>query len=166
MESKDNEGKERVRVAQWVRKPKDDYKNQPSYQSLIKKYGQMPCGYWNFDGWKGYKDDGALYTTNIGTGKKMPKITDRATTATGLRVDELRQDPKKPGLVGSELGNPDDNSVEDLQSTREDRINRLIGHKKEVDEMTNVYQDPVGDTESNEESTNTKILINRNERGA
>jgi hypothetical protein len=39
MEREDEEGKERVCIAHWVRKPKDDCKNHPSYQSLIQKYG-------------------------------------------------------------------------------------------------------------------------------
>ena len=77
-------------------------------------------------------------------------------------------------MVGTEIGDLDDNSVEDIESTGEDSIDRLIDHmninKKgemgEVDEVTHVYQDTVGDTESNEESTNIKRLINQNERGA
>ena len=60
----------------------------------------MPSGYWNLDGWKGYEDARALYTTYIGNGKKLPKITDPAATAMGLRVDGLHQDPMETGLVG------------------------------------------------------------------
>ena len=161
MEREDKEGKAWVRVAHWVRKLKDDYKNHPSYQSLIKKYGQMPGGYWNLDGWKGHEDARALYTTYIGNGKKLPKITDPSATATGLRVDELHQGPMETELLGIEIGNPNDDSVEDIQSAGEDSIDRLIGHmninKKgklgEVDEVTHVYQDTVGDTELNEDNT-------------
>ena len=38
-------------------------KNHPSYQSLIQKFGQMPGGDWHLDGWKGFVDVRALYST-------------------------------------------------------------------------------------------------------
>ena len=135
----------------------------------------MPSGYWSLGGWRGYKDARALYITFIGNGKKLPNITDPATTATVLQVDEPHQDPMLTELVGTEIVYPDDDSVEDIQSTGEDSIDRLIliGHmnisKKgelgEVDEIPHVYQDTVGDQESNEESANTNRFINRDERG-
>jgi hypothetical protein len=139
MEREDNNAKEKVRVAQWVRRPKDDYKNHPSYQSLIKKYGQMPGGYWNLDGWKGYEDARTLYITYIGNGKKLPKITDSATTAPGQRE-----------LIGTEIGNPDDDSVEEIKSTGEDTIDRLI------DDMNINTKGEWGEAD----------LINQNERRA
>ena len=139
MEREDNNAKEKVRVAQWVRRPKDDYKNHPSYQGLIKKYGQMSGGYWNLDGWKGYEDARTLYITYIGNGKKRPEITDRATTAPGQQE-----------LIGTEIGNPDDDSVEEIKSTGEDTIDRLIDH------MNINKKGEVGEAD----------LINRKERGA
>ena len=168
MEREDKESKEQVHVAQWVRTPKDDYNNHPSCQSLIKKHGQMPCGYWNLDGWKGYNDATALYTTYIGNGKKLPEITDPAATATGLQVDGLQKDPMETILVGAEVGSPDDDNAEDLQSTSEDSINRLIGYDNlnkegelgEIDALADVYQDILGETASNEGSANTNRLIN------
>jgi hypothetical protein len=88
----DEEGKERVRIAHWVRKPKDDCKNHPSYQSLIQKYGQMPGGYWHLDEWKGFVDDRALYGTYFANDdKKLPNITDPAPTG-GLRQDPMATD--------------------------------------------------------------------------
>jgi hypothetical protein len=77
----------------------------------------MPGGYWNLDGWKGYKDARTLYITYIENGKKLPKITDPTTTAPGQRE-----------LIGTEIGNPDDDSVEEIKSTGEDTIDRLIDH--------------------------------------
>ena len=67
-------------------------------------------------------------------------------------------------LLGAEvLGSPDDDNAEDLKSTSEDSIDRLTGYnyinKVEelggVDTLTDVYQDILGDTESNEKSANT-----------
>ena len=42
--------------------------------------GKMPGGYWPLDGWNGFVDDRALYSTYIGYGKKLPNITDPAPT--------------------------------------------------------------------------------------
>jgi hypothetical protein len=42
IEREDKEGKEWTRVQYWVRKSKDNYKNHPLYQNLLRKYGQMP----------------------------------------------------------------------------------------------------------------------------
>jgi hypothetical protein len=84
----------------------------------------MPGGYWNLDGWKGYEDARTLYITYIGNGMKLPEITDPATTAPGQRE-----------LIGTEIGNPDDDSVEEIKSTGEDTIDRLIDPDNSVEEI-------------------------------
>ncbi len=83
MERVYQEGKKRARVQYWVRKPKDYYKNHHLYQNLLRKYGQMPGGYWNLHGWMGYEDVRALYYTYIWNGTKLPRI----------QVDEWLQNP-------------------------------------------------------------------------
>ncbi len=102
----------------------------------------------------------ALCNTYIENGKKLPNITDPA--GTGLQGDELHQDPMTTELVGAEVGNPDYNNAEDLQSTGDNSINRLLGldninKEGEGDAWANVYQDIVGDMVSNEKSTNRHI---------
>jgi hypothetical protein len=114
MEREDKEGKERAPVQNWVRKPKDNYKNHPSYQNLLRKYGQMPGAYWNIDGWKGYEDARASYNTFIWNGNKLPEI----------QVDEWLQNSMAIESVAVEVGNADDNNAGDLQSTG-DSIGRL-----------------------------------------
>jgi hypothetical protein len=74
-----------------------------------------------------------------GNGKKLPEITDPATTAPGQRE-----------LIGTEIGNPDDDSVEEIKSTGEDTIDRLIDH------MNINKKGELGEAD----------LINRNERRA
>ena len=135
-------------------------KNHSSYQSLFRMYGQIPSGYWNLEGWKGYVDVRDLCNTYIENGKKLPNITDPA--GTGLQGDGLRQDPMTTELVGAEVGNPDYNNAEDLQSTGDNSINRLLGldninKEGDGDAWANVYQDIVGDMVSNEKSTNRHI---------
>jgi hypothetical protein len=129
----------------------------------------MPGGYWHLDGWKGFVDARAIYITYIANGKKLPNITDPAPT--GLQGDGLRQDPMATELVGVADGNSDDDDVEDLQSTGDDSIDRLLGldnmnkegKSGEIDALAKVYQDLVGDMVSNEENTN--ILIPEIEGG-
>ncbi len=114
-------------------------------------------------------DARALYSTYIANGKKLPNITDPAPI--GLQSGGLRQDPMATELVGVEVGNPDDDDVEDLQSTGNDSIDRLLGLDNikeegklgEVDAWAKVYKDVVGVTVSNEENAN--ILINDIEGG-
>ncbi len=114
MEREDKEGKEWAHVQYWVRKTKDNYKNHPSYQHLLRKYGQMPGGYWNIDGWKGYEDARALYNNYIWNSNKLPKI----------QVDEWLQNPMATESIAVEVDNADDNNAGDLQST-DDSIGRL-----------------------------------------
>ena len=74
-------------------------------------------------------------------------------------------------LVHVADGNSDDNDVEDLQSTRDDSIDRLLGldnmneegKSGKCDAWAKMYQDIVRDTISNEENTN--ILIHDIEGG-
>ena len=76
-----------------------------------------------------------------------------------------RQDPLATELVGAEVGNLDDNGVEDQQSTGDDSTERLLGLDNineegelgEVDAQAKVYQDIVGDMVSNEENANRLI---------
>jgi len=95
-------------------------------RTIIQKYGQMPGEYWHLEGWKGFVDSRALYSTYIANGKKLPNITDPAPT--GLQGDGLHQDPMATELVGVDDGNSDgDDDVEDLQLTGDDSIDRLLG---------------------------------------
>jgi hypothetical protein len=143
-------------------------KNHPSYQSLIRKYGQMPGGYWHLEGRKVFLNDRALYSIYTANIKKLPNITDAAPT--GLQGDGLRQDPMATELEGAEVGNPDEDDVEDLQATGDDS-NKLLGLDNineegelgEVDAWAKVDHDLVRNTASNEKNTN--ILINDIERG-
>jgi hypothetical protein len=70
MEREDKEGKDEAHVQYWVRIAKDNYKNHPSYQNLLRKYGQMLSGYCNIDGWKGFEGARTFYC--LGGACKVP----------------------------------------------------------------------------------------------
>jgi hypothetical protein len=72
----------------------------------LRKYGHIPGGYWNIDGWKGYEYVRALYNTYIRNGEKNPEI----------QVNDWLQNPM--------ADNAGDNNGQDLQSTG-DGIGRL-----------------------------------------
>jgi hypothetical protein len=128
-------------------------KNHPSYQSLIQKFGRIPGGYWHLNWWKGFVDARAIQHI-------LQMVRNCQTSQT-----QHQQDYKVIDYIGVANDNLDDNDVEDLQSTGDDSIDRLLGldnmneegKSGEIEAWAKVNQDLVGDTVSNEGNTN--ILI-------